>query len=148
MPGGDGADNLFDLGGDNVALQELLVVEDLAEDALGEEVLDEHFADGVVGEVGIDELTAEFGEGGEIFAEGGVLLELFFEDFGYAVGDVGDLLGELCDGVFPVDFVGLFVFEEELEDFNELFGGGDGVVEGDAVVLVEDGVARGLEGCW
>lgn len=145
MAGSDGADDLFDLGGDDVALEELLIVEDLAEDALGEEMLDEHFADGIVGEVGVDGLAAEFGEGGEVFAEGGVLAELVFEDFGYAVGEVGDLGGELGNGIFPVDFVGLLVFEEEFEDFDELFRGGDGVVEDDAAVLVEDGVAGGLE---
>jgi hypothetical protein len=60
---GDGADDLFDLGGDDVAIEEFLIVEDLAEDALGEEMLDEHLADGVVVEVGIDGLAAEFGEG-------------------------------------------------------------------------------------
>lgn len=35
--------------------------------------------------------------------------------------------------------MGLTVVEEALEDFDELFGRGDGVVEGDAVVLIEDG---------
>lgn len=96
-------------------------------------------------EVRVDGLAAEFGEGLEVFAEGAVLLELAFEDGGYAFGEVGDLLGEPGDGFFPVDLVGLLVLEEEFEDFDELFGGGDGVVEGDAVALVEDGVAGGLE---
>ena len=32
--GGDGADYLFDFGGDDVAAEEFIVVEDLAEDAL------------------------------------------------------------------------------------------------------------------
>ena len=35
--------------------------------------------------------------------------------------------------------------EEELEDLDELAGRGDGVVEGDAVALMEDGAAGGLE---
>ena len=56
--GGDRLDDFFDFGGDDVALEELVVVEDLAEDALGEEVLDEHLLDGGVGEVGIDGLAA------------------------------------------------------------------------------------------
>ena len=145
MARGDGLDHLLDLGSDDVALQELLVVEDLAEDALGEKVLHEHLADAVVGEVGVDGLAAEFGEGLKVFAEGGILLELAFEDPGYAFGEIGDLLGELDDGFFPVDLVRLFVLEEELENLDELFGRGDGVVEGDAVALVEDGVAGGLE---
>ena len=39
-----------------------------------------------------------------------------------AVGELGDFFGELGDGFFPVGDVGLLVVEEELEDFDELFG--------------------------
>ena len=39
---GHGLDDLFDFSGDDVAGAELLVVEDAAEDALGEQMLDEH----------------------------------------------------------------------------------------------------------
>jgi hypothetical protein len=122
VPGGNGADDLFDLGGDDVAGEEFLVVEDLAEDALGEEMLDEHLADGVVGEVGVDGLAAEGGEGLEVLAEGGILLVFGFEDGGYATGEVGDFLGELGDGLFPVGDVGEFVTEEAFEDFDEFAG--------------------------
>jgi hypothetical protein len=108
-------------------------------------MLDEHLADGVVGEVGVDGLAAELGEGLEVFAVGGVLRVLGFEDFGYAVGEVGDFFGELEDGLFPVDLVGLAVLEEELEDFDEVIRPGEVAVEGDAVVLVEDGAVGGLE---
>lgn len=72
-------------------------------------------------------------------------LELAFEDAGYAFGKVGNLLGELGDGLFPVDLMGLLVLEEGFEDFYELFGVGNFVVEDDAVALVEDGAAGGLE---
>jgi len=133
------------LGGDDVAAEEFVVVEDLAEDALGEEVLDEHVLDGGVGEVGIDGLAAEVGEGLEVLAEGGVALVFFGEDFVDTGGAFGDFGGELGDGILPVGDVGLFVVEEELEDFDELFRVGDGIVEGDAAVLIEDGVGRGLE---
>jgi len=37
------------------------------------------------------------------------------------------------------------MIEEELEDFDEVFGFGEVAVEGDAVVLVEDGAVGGLE---
>ena len=77
--------------------------------------------------------------------EGGVSVVFRGEDLGDAVGDVGDLLGEAGDGGLPVDFVGLTVLEEEGEDFEELFGLVNGCIEGDAVVLIEDGAGGGLE---
>ena len=64
---GQRLDDLLDLGGDDVALHEVADVEDLAEDALGEEVLDEHLLDGGVGEVRIERLTAE---GEEVVEDG------------------------------------------------------------------------------
>jgi hypothetical protein len=141
----DRLNDLFNLGGDDVALKEFIIVEDLAKDALGEEVLDEHLLDGEVGEVGVDRLAAEVGEGLELFTEVGVLLVLGFEDFSDASGEVRDLLGELEDGFFPIDFVGQAMLEEVLEDFDEVFGFGKVAVEGDTVVLVEDGAVGGLE---
>ena len=81
-------------------------------------MLDEHVLDGGIGEVGIDGLAAEVGEGLEVFAEGGVALVLGGEDFVDAVGEVRDFGGELGDRVFPVGDVGLLVVEEELEDFD------------------------------
>lgn len=93
-------------------------------------MLDEHLADGVVGEVGVDGLAAERCEGVEVFAEGGVAGVLAFKDGGDAASEVGDFLGELEDGIFPVDFVGLSMLEEELKDLNEGFGLVDGSIEG------------------
>lgn len=138
-------DDLFDLDGDHVALEEFFVVEDFAEDALGEEMLDEHVADGVVGEVGVDGLAAELGEGLEVLAEAGVAVVLGEEDGLDGSGEVFDLGGELIDGILPVGDVGLLVFEEESEDFDQLFGVGDVVVEGDSRILVEDCAVGGLE---
>ena len=43
---GQGLHHLFDLGGDDVAADELGVVENLADQPLGQDVLDEHFIDG------------------------------------------------------------------------------------------------------
>src|ERR1035441_5897428 len=74
----------------------------LRKDALGKQVLDEHLADGVAIEVGDDGFAAEFGERLEILAEGGIPLVFGFEDGGDTPGEVGNLFGELGDGVFPV----------------------------------------------
>ena len=145
MAGSDGANDLFDLNGDDIAGEKLLVVEDLAEDTLGEKMLDEHLSDGVVGEVGVDGLAAEFGEGKEVLAEGGVLLVFRFEDGGDAACEIGNLLGELGDGLFPVDLVGLTVLEEEVEDFDQPFRLVEVAVEGDAVVLIQDGAIGRLK---
>jgi hypothetical protein len=102
-------------------------------------MLDEHLADGVVGEVGIDGLAAEFGEGLEVLAEGGILLVFGFEDGSDAASEVGNLVGELGDGLFPVRNVGVAIVEKKLENFDQVFGLGEVAVERDAVVLIEDG---------
>ena len=77
-------------------------------------MLDEHVLNGGVGEVWIDRLAAEIGEGLEVLAEGGVALVLVGEDFVYAGGEFGNFGGELGDSILPVGDVGLLVFEEEL----------------------------------
>ena len=71
--GGEGLDDLLDLLGDDVALHEIGDVEDVAKDALGQEMLDEHLLDGVVGEVGVQRAAAEGAEvlkGGDEFRVG------------------------------------------------------------------------------
>ena len=55
-------DDLVDLMGDDVALDEIGVVEDFAEDALGEQVLDDHLLHRGIGEIGVEGLAAEIGE--------------------------------------------------------------------------------------
>jgi hypothetical protein len=98
---------------------------------------------------GLMDWRQRVGEGLEVLAEGGILLVFGFEDFGDAAGEVGDLVGELGDGFFPVGDVGVAVVEEELENFDQVFGLGEVAVEGDAVVLIEDGAGRGTgRGCW
>ena len=108
-------------------------------------MLDQHLPYSVVVEVRINGLAAQLGEGIKVLAECGILFVLRFEDCRDAFGQLWNLLRELGDGLFPVGYVGQLVVEEEFEDVNQLVGGFDGVVEGDAVVLIEDGVAGRLE---
>jgi len=111
-----------------------------AEDALGEQVLDEHLFDGVIFEVGVDGFAADIGEGGEALDESLVGFALGRDELHGSGGYVGDFDGELADCIFPFLDVGLAVFEEISKDFDELFRGGDVVVECDDAVLVESGV--------
>ena len=62
---GQRVDDLFDLGGDDVAAGELIVVEDLAEEPFGEQVLDQHLVHGVAADVRVQGRLTEGEEAGE-----------------------------------------------------------------------------------
>ncbi len=62
-----------------------------------------------------------------------------------AFGDVGNALGEFAGGAVPAIVVGLAPLEEEAENVDELLRVFNGVVEGDAAVLKEEGVGGALE---
>src|SRR6185437_952765 len=51
---GQGVDDFFDLGGDDIAAVKVGVAKDFADEALGEQVLDEHLIDGGDGDVGVE----------------------------------------------------------------------------------------------
>ena len=96
-------------------------------------------------EVGVDGLSAEVGEGiigGAVFRVG---LALVCEDREDVGGEFGELAGELLDGFAPVGDVLMLVGKEKLQDVDQLLRRSDGLVEGDAVVLVEDCVVRRLK---
>ena len=79
-PLGQFDNDLFDFGGHDVAAGEVGVVENSLEDALGEQVLDQHALDGIFGEIGIDGLAAEGVEVVEAADEGGAAAALFVDD--------------------------------------------------------------------
>ena len=99
---GESADDFLDFGGDNVGLGEMFAIEDAADDALGHQVLNEHFVDGFGTDVGVQggpaelhevvELALEFG----IVGMGGVYLVL---ELG---GDFADLFAVALDGFVEV----------------------------------------------
>ena len=76
---GELGNDLFDFGGDHVALAEIRVVENFAKDAFGEQVLHEHALNGIFREIGVDGLLAERVEIGESAGECGTLQALFFD---------------------------------------------------------------------
>src|SRR5262245_1710357 len=93
--------DFLDLLRDDVALDEVRHVEDFAEDAFGEDVLDDHLLDGFEGDVGIERAAAEGAEvfkGGDEFLVG--LAFLFDEGF-EARADLRDAFLEFGDGFFP-----------------------------------------------
>ena len=92
---GKRVDHLFNFGGDDVAPGEFRVSEDSAEDALGEQVLDEHGLNRVIRKVGVDRLAAEQDEAlkaGNKFLVG---LALFLNDDFDCGGDLGNAAGEV-----------------------------------------------------
>ena len=68
-----------------------------------------------------------------------------FEDLGHAFGELRDALGEVLDGVFPDEMVGLAVLEEKPQEVDELIGFGKITVEGNKVILMEDGATGSLK---
>ena len=151
---GHGEHDLLDLGRDYVAADEFGVVEDFADEAFGEDVLDEHLIDGGLREVGVEAAAAEVEEVGEGLLEGGVglvgLVDLLLE----ALGEVGDALFELIDGLLELLDLGLDVAEELEEEFGEggrVFHVGRedelaGLVEDGGLVVLEDDVGEGVAG--
>src|ERR1017187_7352885 len=143
--GGEGINDLLDFGGDNVAAGEVGVVEDGAEQALGEQVLDEHFLDGGISEIGIDGAPGEFRKVGKRFDETPISLALPLDDFNQAAGEFGHAVLKLGDGALPFGVGGRRVAEEGVERVNEGGRLGKVGVEGHAVVLEGEGAARGWE---
>ena len=56
------------------------------------------------------------------FSRNAAFFLLRFEDGRDALGQLGNLLRKLSDGLFPVGYVGQLVVEEEFEDVNQLVG--------------------------
>ena len=143
--GEEGIQDRLNLAGDGVAADEVVVLEDGAQEALGEEVLDEHFLDGLVAEVGVEGGAAEGGKVGEGSDKGGVGLALGVNDLLEAAAQVGDLLLEVGDGLVPFLVDGLGVGEELVDDLGQVFGIGEIGVEGGLAVLEQEGAVGGLE---
>jgi hypothetical protein len=79
MARGHRLDNLFDLGSDDVLVAEVRVFENPCEDALGEQVLDEHLLNRFRRKIRIDRLTAQLVKAVEAGTERFVALALGFD---------------------------------------------------------------------
>ena len=142
---GERADDFLDLDGDDVAPHEVADVENLAEDALGEEMLDDHFLDCGFGKVWVQRVAAEGEEGREGGLELRAFLALAADDFREAVADLGDALLEIVRGLFPLLVNWMAPGKEEAEDVDQFFRVAQVGFEKAFAVLIEDGVVRRLE---
>ena len=138
-------DHFLDLLRDHVALHEIADVEYLAEDALGEQMLDDHFLHRAFRQVRIQRCTAEIeelGEGGPVL---GVGLALVADEPGEVLAQLLDSALELLDGLLPLVERLRSPGEEEIEDVDQFVGLGEVGVNKFLAVLVEDGAPRLLE---
>jgi hypothetical protein len=97
-------------------------------------MLDEHFLDSLVAEVGVEGGAAEGGEVGEGGDEGGVGLALRVNDLLEAAAKVGNLLLEVGHGLVPFLVDRLGVGEELVDDLDEVLGIGESDIEGGLAV--------------
>ena len=108
-------------------------------------MLDEHLFDRLRRQVGVDRFAAGFiksVEGvGESVVRFALRLDLFFE----RVGDVGDLLSELCRRRFPFAEFGLFIFKQHLQRFDQVGWFGEVGVQRVLPVLNQDRLFGRLE---
>jgi len=135
----------FDLDGNRVAAREFGIVENLANQPLGQQVLHEHIVDGILLDARIKRRAAHLDERRvgslELLVARVGVDDLFLE----VLGDVGHALLEFIDGLLEGVDLRLDVIEERLEQPPELFA----VAEVDAhdlgLVLDQDGDARIFE---
>ena len=89
---GQRAYDFFNLGGDDVGLGEVGDIKDAADDALGHQVLDEHFVDRFGADIGVERAAAELHEFVELALEFGVV-SMGGVDLGFELArDIADLL--------------------------------------------------------
>ncbi|HEV7676276.1 MAG TPA: hypothetical protein VGQ12_17220 [Candidatus Angelobacter sp.] len=146
MAAGERVNDFFNFSGDDVAAGEFRVVEDPAEDTLGEQMLDEHGLNRVVREVGIDGLTAEQDKALKAVNELFIGFALFFNDPFDGDGDFRNAAGKVGYGGFPFLMLRLTVLEKLLEQIDKVVRVGDVFIQALAhALLVKNGLLRALK---
>jgi hypothetical protein len=136
---------LFDFLCNYVALAEIGIVEDLAEDAFGEQVLDKHTLDGIFGEIRINGLLAESVEIGEGAGERGAFQALVFDQLLDALRILWNAIRKFVDSMQPFFDVRHFVNEELVDDGDQRLGARNVLVEDARAPLIENGALGRLE---
>jgi len=133
---------------------EVGILEQVAHEALGEQVLNEHLVNHVLRQLRVEGLTAERDESGEGMFEAGVLLVRFRDVLMERLGEIGNAALELVHGAVEFALVGFVVREEAVEEIGNFDWFAKGELAGFAAILVEhgsagifeDGVAVGISG--
>lgn len=117
---GQGANDLLDLGGDDVAADEIGVVEDGAEEALGEQVLHEHFGDFCLADLRVEVAAAKSGEVVERRDEGTVLGGFLLDNLQEAGRQLGNAVLKLLNGGLEASNLRLAVGEKAGQEIAQL----------------------------
>ena len=113
-------DHLFNLAGDDIATDEILIIEDLMEDALGKEMLDEHLLNGGFGEVWVDRLTAKLVKLGKSVGKRRCVQPCVPDVFSQAFTQFGHFFSELDDCPLPFVIFCCMVGKEGIENLYQL----------------------------
>ena len=143
--GGQRVDDFLDLHGDDIFLHEVARLEHTSENALGEDVLDEHFLDSGLGKIGVQRTVAKDDKAGQCIPEDGVLPLLFRDDVRKGAAMFCDAVLEFSARLLPLLDGRLVVVEEGAQRIRELVGTGQCTVEDACAILIEHGTVGGLE---
>src|SRR5438445_11583143 len=142
---GQFGDHFFNFGGNHVAASEIRIIENVAEDTFGEQMLHQHALDRLLRQVGIDGLLAECVEIFEAADESRIAFLLLVNSLGNGGGEFRNALGEITDSFFPLLDVGSLVIKELVDDGNQGFGAGNVLVGNARTTLIKDGALGVLE---
>jgi hypothetical protein len=140
-----GLDDALHFGRDGVAAGEFVVVEDLPEEALGEQVLHQHLIHGRARDIGVERSLAEREKLGECRLEWRVVLVRLLDFVRQAAREVGDALAELLHGNLEFADFRLGVGVEAEQQVGEVARVGEVGLHDRAAVLVEHAAAGVFE---
>src|ERR1019366_1821521 len=138
----EGGDDLLNLLRNDVAGDEIGDGKDLAENALGKNVLDDHLLDGGHGDVGIQRTPAK---GAKVLKRGDELLvglALGLDELAQLRAEFGDAVLEFFHGLFPFGNGGRGKLKEEGKDFNEVVRLGQVGLVKTLAILKQHGLVR------
>ena len=135
---GERVDDLFDFGGDDISAGEVLDIKDAADDALGHQVLDQHFVDGFDADVGVERAAAKLHEFVELALETGVV-SVGGVDLGFELpGDFANLLAVRLDRFVEILAGLFFVIEILAQQRGEVLLFADSSAARFIAILIED----------